>query len=41
MTLGIFNNLFLAGQSGDPCERSWIETGDKDVNNMVVFLKSG
>lgn len=41
MTLGIFNNLFLAGQSGDSCERSWIETGDKDVNNMVVFLQSG
>lgn len=38
-TLGIFNNLVLAGQSGDSCERSWIEAEDKDMNNMMVFSK--
>lgn len=36
-TLGISNNLVLAGQSGDSCSRSWIEAEDKDVNSMMVF----
>lgn len=38
-TSGIFNNLVLAGQSGDSCERRWIEAEDKDMNNMMVFSK--
>ena len=38
-TSGIFNNLVLAGQSGDSCERSSIEAEDTDMNNIWSLLK--